>query len=86
MTRQRRLQPIDALAERTADRNQLADRVWLTSKSLAAYLDFDGRLARKAAREFARTHGITSAHRGRTVLYLKADVDRAIGAGHLRTA
>ena len=58
-------------------------RTWLTSQSLAEYLDFKGRMALKNAREWARRAGVCCAHRGRTVLYLRKDVDRAIGAAHL---
>lgn len=61
-------------------------RTWLTSKSLAEYLDFTGPNALQNARIFARNKGIACAHRGRTVLYLKSDIDRAIGAAHRRSA
>lgn len=59
--------------------------VWLTAEHAAEYLDYgtDAKAVR-AFREYARRHRIPTAHRGRRVLFARADLDRAIGAAHRR--
>ena len=57
---------------------------WLSLVELAAYvrcLKADGTPSADGARQWAKRHGVRAGHRGRRVLYARADVDLAIVAG-----
>ncbi len=54
---------------------------WLSLIELAVYvraLKADGAPSPDAARMWARRHGVIPAHRGRRVLFARADVDAAL--------
>jgi hypothetical protein len=59
---------------------------WLSPVDLATYircLKADGTPSPDGARMWARRHGVVPAHRGRRLLYARADVDAALtGALH----
>lgn len=59
--------------------------VWMNATTAAAYLDMTAcREPAEAFRVWAKRHGVPTARRGSRVLYARADIDRAIGASHLR--
>jgi hypothetical protein len=57
---------------------------WFSAPTAAKYLDFQGQAPVKAFRQWARRHGVATAHRGRCVLFAKADLLVAIGAARGR--
>ncbi len=59
-----------------------ADTVWMTAKTAAAYLDFEGKDPAEAFRVWAKRHGVPTSRRGSRVLYHRTDLLRAIGADH----
>jgi hypothetical protein len=61
------------------------NRVWLSAKSAAAYLDYDTTTPKgvRAFREWARRnkHRVPPRHQGRRVLFARADIDRTLNPG-----
>ena len=55
---------------------------WLSLVELAVYIRAlkasDGAPSPDAARKWARRHGVMAAHRGRRLLFARADVDEAL--------
>jgi hypothetical protein len=57
---------------------------WLSVVELAIYiraLKVDGAPSPDAARMWAKRHGVVPGHRGRRVLYARADVEAALTGG-----
>jgi hypothetical protein len=57
---------------------------WLSAEELAVYvrcLSHEGAPSAEAARKWAKRHGVVAAHRGRCVLYARADVEAALTGG-----
>jgi hypothetical protein len=52
---------------------------WFSAETAARYMDFGGLAPVKAFRQWARRQGLATAHRGRSVLFAKADLLVAIG-------
>jgi hypothetical protein len=59
---------------------------WFSAATAAAFLDIQGKEPAEAFRVWAKRHGVPTARRGSRVLYHRADVLRAIGAGHLHAS
>jgi hypothetical protein len=62
----------------------IAQSPWLSVIELAIYiraLKADGSPSADAARMWARRHGVVPGHRGRRVLYARADVEAALTGG-----
>lgn len=76
-----RLQPVEPPTDQVEHRDHVADqtaKVWLTTKSAAAYLDFS---TVHAFRQWATKHGIASARCGKTLRFARRDLDAAVKAG-----
>lgn len=56
---------------------------YLKTSEACEYLRYTGKHRLRSLYRFIQTQGIRTARRGRRVLVLKADVDRAIGGRHV---
>ena len=59
------------------DQNLLRKQTWLTVPQAMAYLQFP---SEAAVREWATRHGIRKGRRGRTLVFRRTDLDRAVDA------
>jgi hypothetical protein len=55
---------------------------WLRTDEAAAYVGYRGKHALRSFYRFLQKKGIPTARRFRVILVQRADLDRALGAGH----